>query len=157
MQIKVIYVNHLIIICLLFISVIELWYSSNHSFIIRIDNPININRLSEFDDFKVILPKSVNILYIMSHPSLMVGILKKIHANVTNIKVNRILKGLIHVPEHFCIPNAFSTDCIIPCIIPHIIYVQFAPCQIPLTKNVTSILVYIRILEHLFPPNGIYT
>ena len=115
--------------------------SSRKSLNINNDKPIAMISCIELpisESFGV--PKSVNILHIAPHASLILGILKNTHAKFTNKKVKHILIAFTTqlCPSYFCHPNAFSTIWNSPCIQPQTINVQFAPCQMPLTRKVTK-------------------
>ena len=132
--------------------------SCKHSFANRINIPMNISSLSELLVLANIAPgKSMNILEITLYASSIEGILKRIQVKLTSVNVIRILPAIKKkfLEVLLCKFRCFSMICRKPCSAPQIMKVQFAPCQMPLTKKVTIIFQYVRNFEHLLPPNGI--
>ena len=81
-----------------------------------------------------------------------------IHARQTRTNVTAQCPSRC-TPAYFFLPMpiAFSMQSRSPCKVPQQRNVQFAPCQIPLTMNVTMRLKYWRLFFTRLPPKGMYT
>ena len=136
------YVHHLTAVFLLFIKFILLFEISAHNS--EVNTMLNENKIIAksvlFDVYNFPL-KLKKIFLQKSIAELNSGILKNIQAMFTSKKVSRILPTFTNpLLSHFCIFKAFSIICKAPCMSPHMMNVQFAPCQTPLTRNVTIML-----------------
>ncbi len=72
-----------------------------------------------------------------------------------NVRNTRIRRGIFIGILIKSLSSTLSKRLPSPFTAPHKINVQFAPCQIPLTKNTTMTLAYVRAVPLLLPPSGI--
>ena len=83
------------------------------------------------------------------------GARKKIQQKDTNTNVNMpptAFDNQYTYGNGFRPLMAFSSSCSRPCSPPHVMNVQFAPCQRPLTRKTVIILQQCRNFEHRLPP-----
>ena len=115
--------------------------SSRKSFSISNPTPITVNgRLGTLSIYMASGNVGSNIRDIIEPASASDGIRKKIREKQTNRNVMIIFIDFpTHPYSHLCCPVIFSTTRQKPCMQPQTMYVQLAPCQIPLTKKVRKI------------------